>query len=230
MANDPTIGILMLKTGFPRPPGDIGNPATWDFPVLYEVVEPAVVGRIVTAEALPAGLIEAFIAAAGRLVERGVAALTTSCGFLAPLQPRLSAALPVPVATSSLLQIPWLQAALGTAGRVGVITIDAEKLTPAHFAGVGAPADTPFVGVEGGGELHRVIFGDLAELDLAAAEADVLAAGDALRARIPDLAAVVLECTNMAPYSGALRTHLGVPVYDIVTLVDWLRAGLPDGR
>lgn len=230
MAHDPTIGILMLKTRFPRPPGDIGNPATWDFPVLYEVVEPAVVGRIVTAEALPDGLIEAFIAAAGRLVEQGVVALTTSCGFLAPLQPRLSAALPVPVATSSLLQIPWLQAALGTAGRVGVITIDAEKLTPAHFAGVGAPADTPFVGVEGGGELHRVIFGDLAELDLAVAEADVLAAGDALRARLPDLAAVVLECTNMAPYSRALRAHLGVPVYDIVTLVDWLRAGLPDGR
>ena len=34
----PLLGILMLNTRFPRPPGDIGNPETWPFPVRYEVV------------------------------------------------------------------------------------------------------------------------------------------------------------------------------------------------
>ena len=33
------IGILMLETRFPRIPGDIGNATTWDFPVLYKIVE-----------------------------------------------------------------------------------------------------------------------------------------------------------------------------------------------
>ena len=33
------VGILMLKTGFPRIPGDIGNADTFPFPVLYKVVE-----------------------------------------------------------------------------------------------------------------------------------------------------------------------------------------------
>ena len=32
------IGILMLETRFPRLPGDIGNPASFDFPVLYATV------------------------------------------------------------------------------------------------------------------------------------------------------------------------------------------------
>ena len=32
------IGVLMLDTRFPRPPGDIGNPATFDFPFLYRVI------------------------------------------------------------------------------------------------------------------------------------------------------------------------------------------------
>jgi len=36
----------------------------------------------------------------------------------------------------------------------------------------------------------------------------------------------VLECTNLPPYADALRQHLGLPVYDMVTAVNWLRAGL----
>ena len=47
----PTLGILMLKTGFPRPPGDVGNPATWAalglHKVLYKVIEPADVAAVV---------------------------------------------------------------------------------------------------------------------------------------------------------------------------------------
>ncbi|MBI3967126.1 MAG: aspartate/glutamate racemase family protein, partial [Chloroflexi bacterium] len=32
------IGILLLDTRFPRPPGDIAHAETFDFPVLYRVV------------------------------------------------------------------------------------------------------------------------------------------------------------------------------------------------
>ena len=42
---EPVVGILMLKTTFPRPPGNIGNPDTWPFPVRYAMVEPATVAR-----------------------------------------------------------------------------------------------------------------------------------------------------------------------------------------
>ena len=36
-----SIGILMLETRFPRIPGDMGNAATWPFPVQYRVVKGA---------------------------------------------------------------------------------------------------------------------------------------------------------------------------------------------
>ena len=77
-----------------------------------------------------------------------------------------------------------------------------------------------------GGELHRVIMHDLPALDEDVARAELLAAGERLRARAPDLGAVVLECTNLPPYADALRRHLGLPVYDMVSAVNWLRAGL----
>lgn len=215
----PLLGVLMLKTAFPRPPGDVGNAATWPCPTLYKVIEPASVAAVVTGEALPEELVEAFIAAGRDLVAEGATLVTTSCGFLVTAQAALEAALPVPVVTSALLQIPALQASLPAGRRVGVITFDACRLGPRHLAAAGAPADTPVIGLEEGRELHRVIAGDLPQLDSVAAEADVLAAGQALRAVAPDLGAVVLECTNLPPYRAALSVALDLPVHDLATFL-----------
>ena len=41
------LGILMLEARFPRIPGDMGNAATWPFPVLYRVVQGATPERVV---------------------------------------------------------------------------------------------------------------------------------------------------------------------------------------
>ena len=40
------LGIIMLDTRFPRPPGDVGNAATWPFPVQYRIVRGAHPSRI----------------------------------------------------------------------------------------------------------------------------------------------------------------------------------------
>ena len=41
------IGILMLESRFPRIPGDVGNATTWNFPVLYKVIENATPDAVV---------------------------------------------------------------------------------------------------------------------------------------------------------------------------------------
>ncbi len=215
----PFLGILMLQTGFPRPVGDIGNPATWPMPVRYRIVDEATVDRVVTDGDLPGELLDAFLAAGHELAQAGAALLTTSCGFLAPWHARLSARLPVPIVTSSLEQVAPLQATLPVGRRVGVVTIDGRRLTAAHLNAVGADPDTPWLGLERGRELHRVILGDLPHLDRVAAACDLVDAGRELRRRAPDLGAVVLECTNLPPYRGKLAAALRLPVYDIVTLV-----------
>ncbi len=104
------LGILMLETRFARVPGDMGNATTWPFPVLYRVVRGASAERVVLDGAK--GLLPAFIAAARELVDEGAEAITTTCGFLSLFQRELAAAVAVPVATSALMQIPWVQATL----------------------------------------------------------------------------------------------------------------------
>ncbi len=218
------VGILMLATRFTRIPGDVGNAATWPFPVILEVVPGAEPGRVVSDSAR--GLLPAFVAGARVLAASGARLVTTSCGFLALFQAKLAAAVDVPVATSALLQIPWLQATLPPGKRVGVVTASAASLTTAHFEAVGAPADTPTIGLEGT-ELYRVVVrGEAAAFDVAQARLDVAAAGRRLLAAYPEVAVIVLECTNLPPYAAAVRAATGVPVYDIVSMVCWLHAGL----
>jgi Asp/Glu/hydantoin racemase len=219
------LGILMLEARFPRIPGDMGNAGTWPFPVLYRVVKGASPEKVVLNQA--AGLLDDFLAAAAELVDQGAEAITTNCGFLALFQQELAAHVRVPVATSSLIQVPWVQATLPPGQRVGIITVSAKSLTPRHLAAAGVPPDTPFTGTEDGEEFFRVlILGEQQDMDVAKAEADILDAGRRLVARHPDIGAIVLECTNMPPYAHALRETLGLPVFDIYSLITWFHAGL----
>lgn len=219
------LGILMLEARFARVPGDMGNALTWPFPVLYRVVRGASPQRVVMQAA--AGLLPDFIGAAQELVQLGAEAITSNCGFLSLFQREIAAAVRVPVATSSLMQVSAVQATLPPGRRVGVITANAAALSPAHLQAAGVPLDAPRAGIENGRELFRVLIrAEKDDLDVGLAEQDVLDAGRELMSRHPEVGAIVLECTNMPPYAAALRAELGVPVYDIYSMITWFHAGL----
>jgi hypothetical protein len=219
------LGILMLEAKFPRIPGDMGNGETWPFPVRFRVVKGASPVRVVLEGAR--GLLDNFLDAAAELVHEGAEAITTNCGFLSLFQRELATHVRVPVATSALMLVPSVQAILPPGQRVGVITVSRGSLTPRHLEAAGVPLDTPIVGTEGGKEFFRVLIkGESEDMDIALAARDILDAGRELVAAHPEVGAIVLECTNMPPYARALREELGLPVYDIYSLITWLYAGL----
>jgi hypothetical protein len=186
----PVLGILMLETRFPRPRGDVGHPASWRLPVRYAVVPGASPRRVVHQS--DAALIGPFVEAGRALVAQGAVALTTSCGFLVRFQPQLQAALPVPVWTSALLQLPALDHA-------GVVTVDAGALDAACLAAAGARPDTPVEGLESGGSLQRTLLEDRPELDVEAAASQTVQAAQRLVEHHPQVRDIVLECTNLPP-------------------------------
>jgi Asp/Glu/hydantoin racemase len=219
------LGILMLEARFPRIPGDMGNATTWPFPVLYRVVKGASPNRVVLQGA--AGLLPDFLDAAAELVSFGAEAITTNCGFLSLFQQEIAAHVGVPVATSALMQVPWVQATLPPGKRVGVVTVSASSLTERHLTAAGVPLDTPIVGTEHGQEFFRVlILGEKQDMDVALAAQDILDAARKLVAAHPDVGAIVLECTNMPPYAHALRAALKLPIFDVYSLITWLHGGI----
>lgn len=223
-----SVGILLLQARFPRLPGDVGHAATWSFPVLYRVVPGASPDRVVRQRA--EGLLDAFIAAGRELVAAGADGIVANCGFLVLHQSALQAALPVPVATSALLQVPYLERLLPTGRRVGVLTISAEHLSADHLEAAGISPDIPIQGCPSDGEFARVILNDLPELDVAAARRDLLEAAARLVRRHPEVGAIVLECTNMCPFAAAIARHVGRPVFDMVGFVEWFGRGLQPRR
>jgi Asp/Glu/hydantoin racemase len=223
------LGILMLEAKFPRIPGDMGNATTWPFPVLYRVVTGASPEKVVMRGA--EGLLPDFVAAAQDLVRLGAEAITTNCGFLSLFQQELSAAVNVPVATSALMQVPWVQATLPPGKRVGIVTVSKATLTPRHLEAANVPLDTPIAGTENGQEFFRVLIkAESSDMDIDLAERDVVEAGVNLVKAHPEIGALVLECTNMPPYAAALQAACGLPVYDIYTMIAWFHSGLRPRR
>lgn len=223
-----SVGILMLDARFPRIPGDMGNALSWPFPVLYKVVRDASPERVVKRRA--EGMLDAFIAAARELVADGADGITTNCGFLSLYQAELAAAVKVPVAASSLMQVEMVNRLLPTGKRAGVLTISASSLTPEHLEKAHVPPDTPVGSTEGGREFTRAIVGNELELDVELARQDNVEAARALHATHPDLGALVLECTNMVPYAADIRAATGLPVFSIHSFVTWFQSGLAPRR
>ncbi len=219
-----SVGILMLDARFPRIPGDMGNATTWPFPVLYRIVRDASPDLVVRRGA--EGMLSAFVDAARDLVRDGADGITTNCGFLSLFQQELSEAVPVPVVTSSLMQVEMVNRTLPAGKRAGVLTISASTLTEDHLRKAQVPEGTPIGTTEGGQEFTRAILGNEEVLDVEKARADNVEAALRLQENHPELGAIVLECTNMCPYAADIQRATGLPVFSIVSFVTWFQSGL----
>ncbi|MEM7214126.1 MAG: aspartate/glutamate racemase family protein [Pseudomonadota bacterium] len=222
--DEAAIGILMLESRFPRVPGDIGNPGTWPFPVRFKVVANASPDRVVHQRA--EGLLEDFIFAGQELIDEGVSAITTSCGFLSLFQQELASSLSVPVMTSSLMQVELINRMMPNGKIAGILTIAASSLSKDHLLHARVPEGTPIGTTEGGREFTRVILNDETSLDIELARQDNIEAAVKFKSDHPELGAIVLECTNMTPYAKDIARETGLPVFNIETLVTWIHSGL----
>ena len=223
-----SVGILMLEARFPRIPGDMGNALTWPFPVMYKVVRGASPDRVVRQNA--EGLLDAFIEAARELVADGVDGITTNCGFLSLVQAELSQAVPVPVVTSSLQQVAMVNNLMPAGKKAGILTISGSTLTDAHLKAAGVPEGTPIGTTEGLREFTRAILDNEMQMDVEAARDDNVKAALAMKDAHSDLGGIVLECTNMCPYSADIMQATGLPVWSMATLVEWFQGGLRPKR
>lgn len=207
------LGVIVLDTRFPRPPGDIGSPATFEragIPVRFCTVPGASAQRVVREQ--DSALLAPFVDAARSLAAEGARLITTSCGFLALWQQELQSAVAVPVVASSLLQCGHLP-------QPGIVTFDAPSLHADLLQRAGVPPGTPVEGLAPGCELQARILANDPGLDLEQARDDVVGAAVRLVARCPVVQSVVLECTNMPPYREAVARATGRPVFDLETLL-----------
>ena len=206
-------------------PGDIAHPGTFPFPVEYIRVPGTHYKNIVENPSKDA--LEAMIKMAKKLEQDGLSAIICNCGFNAIFQDELSSAVKIPLLSSSLLQVPLVAQFLGKGLGIAIITADKRYLTDKHLRNAGIQESLPvhILGLESCPEFFKINKDASAELDAEQLQNEILALGKKLIEK-ETIGAFVLECTDLPPFSAALRERFGLPVFDIVTLAIMLYESL----
>lgn len=220
------IGILMLDTVFPRLRGDIGNAATFPFPVRYKVVSGAFPARVVPEQ--DDTLLPHLIVGARELAAAGVKAITTSCGFLAAYQKEMAACVNIPVFTSSLLQIPLLETMLAPGRNIAIVAANGQTLSERGLVEAFSAGRAPhsIVGLETAEEFYSVFVRQRTTLNLPKLTQELTQAAEQIKRQAPRAGAIILECTNLPPFRHIFQQITGLPVFDIVSLTCLIAAGL----
>ena len=210
-------------------PGNSTNRDSYPFPVRLIHVPGANVDTIITNPS-PKVLAD-MIAISKKLVEEeDIKAITTSCGFNAIFQTELAAALPVPVFTSALLQVPFVQYMIGKDKTVAVITASKASLTKKHLLACGITDDmnVEIFGLENAKEWSKIFDNPNEAFDMEAVSEEIVGMAKAAVESNPNIGAIVLECTDLPPYASRMRETLGLPVFDFNSMMGHVAIGLED--
>lgn len=204
-------------------PGNSTNPASYPFPIKMVEVPGACVETVMRNPSQK--LLEDMIELSNKLAkEEGIEAITTSCGFNAIFQKKLADAVDIPVFTSSLLQVPFVQQIIGRENAVGVITANKAMLTQEHFDACGFPKDLNFevFGLENCEEWSKMFNAPDASIDMDVVEKEIVGTAVAAVKSNPAIKAIVLECTDLPPFAKKISEATGLPVFDITTLIGYV--------
>lgn len=222
-----SIGIIILNVNIPYLPGNVGNATTYPFPVQFIKVKEASLERLIKQQ--DNSLIKHFIEAAKELESQGVKAITGGCGFTALFQKEVAASVSVPVFLSSLLQIPFIFQILAPGRKIGVVTADKTSLTDKHFKAVGVdPDDIPLViaGMEDKKEFRQAILEEKGTLDSSKIEIELLDTIENMTQNSLDIGAILLECSDLPPYSYKVQQKTGLPVFDYITMINFVHTAV----
>jgi hypothetical protein len=228
------IGVLRWEAGLvPRGlvqleelHGNSTNLSTFDYPVVFKRVDGATT-RTIMEEPDPV-VHKRMLEAARELYEEGAAAITTSCGFNVILQERLSETVPIPVFSSSLIQVPWVFSLLSRDSEILVVTAKKDSLTTAHLvsAGIKNIDRCHIVGLEEGSEWKKIFTNPEDDIDIEIIREEVTSAVENALSEYLKTRAVVFECTDIPPFADAIRKKTCLPVFDFVTMLGWISTSL----
>lgn len=214
------LGILALDVAYPLIPGNVVNASTYDFPVRVKCLHGATTARIFRNDRT---LLDDFIAAAKELQEEGVRAISGACGYFANFQNELADALDVPVFTSALLQAPWIRPSLKKGQKIGVICAKGDSVTSSMLSAVGIEDSSYliFKGLEDTPQFGALVHCTATEFQNGVVRQEVVTTARTL-ADENDLGAILLECSDLPPYSADIQRALNLPVFDYISMHKWI--------
>jgi Asp/Glu/hydantoin racemase len=207
-------------------PGNVVNASTYPFPVRMIPVKNINCDELFACDDKVQSAIEE---ACRQLVKEGVRAISGACGFFGNYQKSISGMFDVPVSLSSLMQVPWLLSLIKPNQKLAILTADEKSITERLLINCGITKEMK----------ERLVIKDLAssdnfscviknwgEWDNSLARADVVGKAIEAVSEHDDVAAILLECSDMPPYASSIQRETGLPVFDFITLIKWLHSAV----
>ncbi|MGH2825647.1 MAG: aspartate/glutamate racemase family protein [Actinomycetota bacterium] len=217
-----SVGILCLEYHLPFIPGDVANASSYDFPVMFKEVPGASGDAVIVKQ--DAELTSNFIEAARWLVQQGCKAITSDCGYIGQYQDAVAEALEVPVFLSSLLQVPMVTRMLGPKRRLGIMVANGASVSDRFLDKVGITdrSRVYFQGLEQQPYFRKSILEESGSLDSDAVEAEVVETALDMQREKPETGAILMECSDLPPYSAAVQRATGLPVFDWIGFINYV--------
>jgi hypothetical protein len=219
------VGILIAEIWRPIFPGAVANATSFDFPVLFKLMKGTTIKELLSGDPR---LIDLCIDGGKDLIQQGARAIIGSVGYFASYQREVANALNVPVFMSSLLQLPMMAQSLKKGQKIGIIW--AHKVSSEYLdqvceqCGISDPAILVNVSCENLPEFKKIIEWK-GQFNTAKLEREMVGLCNKLVADHPDVAALLLECGEMPVYSWAIQNAIELPVFDYLTLINWVQSG-----
>jgi len=226
-----SLGVVRLDYDYPPSPGDIDCPESFGYDVYYRVV-PGFTFEMAQSGKMTPDVEKEFIEAIKYFGEKGVSGITGDCGFMMYFQELARKHTHKPVFMSSLAQLPAVTCAFNKNEMIAIFTASGTKLGPMRSlikdeCGVD-PEETRYVivGCEHVPGFEAVANGT--KVDVAKCTPGMVALAKDIVKTHPNIRAFLFECTELPPYSDAVRAATGLPVYDAITACNFMLAGFND--
>ncbi len=217
-----SVGIIYIEdVWYPMVPGNVVNAYTYDFPVRMRAVPNLDIDRLFKADPTIA---DDIITLGKHMIEKeGIRALCSACGFFGNFHKKVSESLDIPVALSSLVQVPWIRSIIKPNQKIGVLTADASSLSNQMLKSCYIEdRDMLVVKDLRHGPEFSAILEYRGEFHNGKVREEVVGAALELLDGDDDIGAIVLECSDMPPYAAAVQKATQLPVFDFITLIKWL--------
>lgn len=221
------IGIVYIEdVYYPLMPGNVVNGYTYDFPVRLMPVRNLNADQLFACEDF---VEEAILEACRQLEKEGVRAISGACGFFGNYQKKMSEVIDIPIALSSLVQLPWIAPLIKPSQKIAVLTADESSVTDRLLSNCGVSEELKkrliFKDLKVSKEFSCVV-GNWGEFDNAVAKDEVVSRAEEAVREYPEVGAILLECSDMPPYAYAVQEAVGLPVFDFITLIKWLHSAV----
>lgn len=217
-----SVGIVYIENiNYTILPGNVVNAYTYNFPVRMKAVSNLTNDRLFNNDPT---IVDDIIFAAKSMVENeGVRAICSACGFFGNYQKQVREAVDVPVAMSSLVQIPWIQTLIKPGQKIGILTANKDSMTNALLESCGVvDKDNLIIKDALKTEEFATVVNMRGYFDNSIAKEEIVALARELVEENDDLGAILLECSDMPPYAYAVQEATQLPVFDFITLINWL--------